>query len=682
MATGTQSQRDVEYNQTFLNATGPSTSQSAGRGIQIAESDGRLSHGLSEQRVEVTVLRAVNIPLASIKKYPLFKRKLFVTVSNPETTAKTADVRVEGQMAKWNQNMDGFLVQPFSHLTLCLYAKGSAHPDILIGTHEMPIPLASQSDIPCVLENDVREAARSTQPVTLYITVNITPPNLYNNPTSIPTEDSDDDSPAEEATIPGRIQFPVPERILPLSHHQPVETGNAMPQSREEMPPITDCPNCPVEYVGKGRREDQGVMDTLSPIAELSPFAKMAHGLLLAIPKTVLEQYQRDNNVQTLLQAIHDAFDFAHHEDTLNCIKPQSEQARILTLMLQHVCSCCDFIQSYTKDSQFWKRTLKNIGGGLEEKIRDLSDVLVKLRKAFLDQATISTEITAFQILDELEKISNQVSDAELDAKIREIPYEFNSRFSPDKGCLMGTRVAFLDFIINWVNNPASERGLVLFGQAGMGKSSIAHEVARLFNKMHRLTSSFIFLRREQSVRKAYHLFTTLARDLADRYPSFKIALGKVVKDNTALRIGTHDYDTLFESLILEPLKDLHIVGPILVVIDALDESGDTTSRIGLHAFLAKNLIRLPSNFRMVITSRPEHAIVSALVEAKSVKVKYMDDTELAAGTHGDILAFFRERLPSNQFRHYAEALAVKAEGLFQWAAVASQLILEDFLFW
>src|ERR1700755_56030 len=139
----------------------------------------------------------------------------------------------------------------------------------------------------------------------------------------------------------------------------------------------------------------------------------------------------------------------------------------------------------------------------------------------------------------------------ELDAKIREIPYGFNSRFSQDKGCLKGTRTAFLDFIINWVNDPTSERALVLFGQAGTGKSSIAHEIARLFHKMHRLTSSFIFLRREQSVRKAYHLFTTLARDLADRYLSFKIALGNVVKDNTALRlgVGTRDYDTVFESL-------------------------------------------------------------------------------------------------------------------------------------
>jgi len=50
------------------------------------------------------VLRAENVP--SIKKYPFLKRKLFVTVSNPEAMAKTADVRVEGQMVKWNQSLD------------------------------------------------------------------------------------------------------------------------------------------------------------------------------------------------------------------------------------------------------------------------------------------------------------------------------------------------------------------------------------------------------------------------------------------------------------------------------------------------------------------------------------------------------------------------------------------------
>jgi hypothetical protein len=239
----------------------------------------------------------------------------------------------------------------------------------------------------------------------------------------------------------------------------------------------------------------------------------------------------------------------------------------------------------------------------------------------------------------------------------------------------MGTRTAFLDFVINWVNDPASDRCLVLFGQAGTGKSSIAHEIARRFDTMHRLTSSFIFLRKEQS--KPYHLFTTLARDLSDRYPSFKTALGRVVKDNSSLRVGTRDYDTLFQSLILEPLKDLHIVGPIVVVIDALDESGDATGRTGLHTFLAKNLIKLPSNFRVLITSRPEDGIEPALVGAPSVRIRHMKDSELAAKTHDDIIVFLQERLPSDAFRNYGDALALKAEGLFQWAAVASRFILD-----
>jgi hypothetical protein len=137
----------------------------------------------------------------------------------------------------------------------------------------------SRADIPCVLENDVEGAARSTQPVTLYITLNITPPNLCNSPPCIPTED--DDSPAEEATVPGRIQFPAPEHLLPLSDHQPVETGNTMPQSQEEMSPGTSTKNLhradeSMKRIVPNDRSNtweraigriRWVMDTLGPIA-------------------------------------------------------------------------------------------------------------------------------------------------------------------------------------------------------------------------------------------------------------------------------------------------------------------------------------------------------------------------------------------------------------------------------
>jgi hypothetical protein len=136
-----------------------------------------------------------------------------------------------------------------------------------------------RADIPCVLENDVGEAARSTQLVTLHITVNITPPNLYISPSSIPT--NDDDSPAEQG-IPGRIQFSTPEHLLPLSHHQPVETSNSMPQSQEEMSPTSSNNLHRADEVMKQivpiDRSDtweravgriKWVLDTLGPIAEV-----------------------------------------------------------------------------------------------------------------------------------------------------------------------------------------------------------------------------------------------------------------------------------------------------------------------------------------------------------------------------------------------------------------------------
>ena len=143
----------------------------------------------------------------------------------------------------------------------------------------------SRADIPCVLENNIAEAARSTQPVTLYITIKITPPTLYNSPPSIPIPTADDASrPAGEAPVAGRIQFRTPEHPLPLSHDQPTETGNNKPQSREEAPPSTGTENPRLALYGAdeamkpiGRSNTwegvigriKWVMDTLSPIAEV-----------------------------------------------------------------------------------------------------------------------------------------------------------------------------------------------------------------------------------------------------------------------------------------------------------------------------------------------------------------------------------------------------------------------------
>lgn len=127
-----------------------------------------------------------------------------------------------------------------------------------------------------------------------------------------------------------------------------------------------------------------------------------------------------------LVKRMHDVFDFTRSEDTLKSIKPNSKQAEVLNLMLRDVCSCSDFIQSYTKDSQFCTsssptslansnmqfsvmRMLKNVGNGVENKFQELSTALDTHRRAFLDHAVVTTEITAFQILNDVGHISDKV---------------------------------------------------------------------------------------------------------------------------------------------------------------------------------------------------------------------------------------------------------------------------------
>ena len=93
------------------------------------------------------------------------KREYFVTIAYQATkkrSMKTKGVQIEGQMAVWNQTLDALwdfplfdrsfllkvpisFVQPSSHLTLCLLAKRLTQSDLLIGTHEMTIPIKSES---------------------------------------------------------------------------------------------------------------------------------------------------------------------------------------------------------------------------------------------------------------------------------------------------------------------------------------------------------------------------------------------------------------------------------------------------------------------------------------------------------------------------------------------------------
>ena len=337
--------------------------------------------------------------------------------------------------------------------------------------------------------------------------------------------------------------------------------------------------------------------------------------------------------------------------------------------------------------------------------VENYRDTLKKLREDFLSHVIVSVEETVIRTLAAVESISQDVKElgvcclitpntitfnsnlTDLDMKLQQLPCGIGTRFNPEKGCLPETRVKFLDAISDWVNDLdlSSPKVMILFGQAGTGKSFIANEVARRFHNVQRLTTSYCFVRGKPSSREPHRFFTTLARNLCTSYPAFKASLSTVIKKNPDI-LTAEDFTTLFRSLILEPLRDLQFVSPIVIVIDALDESEDASSggphtgddRVPFHTFLGQHLLDLPSAFRILMTTRPEAQILAAFPPSSHSRHMRMDDPELSGGVDDDILAYLRTKLQVGRAivgEDSLRELAKKAEHLFQWASVASHYI-------
>ncbi|KAF7975358.1 hypothetical protein HWV62_9675 [Athelia sp. TMB] len=76
---------------------------------------------------------------------------------------------------------------------------------------------------------------------------------------------------------------------------------------------------------------------------------------------------------------------------------------------------------------------------------------------------------------------------------------------------------------------------------------------------------------------------------------------------------------TVLSSVYKSRLAAEHIEGPIIIVMDALDKCGDVSSRQKLLDLLSNDFSKLPPQFRILITSRPEHDIKCALASCSHI---------------------------------------------------------------
>ncbi|KIL56156.1 hypothetical protein M378DRAFT_89741, partial [Amanita muscaria Koide BX008] len=249
------------------------------------------------------------------------------------------------------------------------------------------------------------------------------------------------------------------------------------------------------------------------------------------------------------------------------------------------------------------------------------------------------------------------------------------------KACLDGTREEILHETIDWIDDtdPNAPRIIWLSGSAGTGKSAIAHTIARIMKDSGALGSCFCF--EKGDIKRYAKLFPTISCDLASRDLRLKHVLASMIARDRSLGT-TADVTQQWENLIKEPLSvtSEDTIGRIVIVIDALDESGDPQTRKRILSLLTKQAGDLPNNIRILLTSRPLPDIRKAFDGIPHVKRKSMDDIPLSL-TERDIQSYISNQLSDADYSFSADEiakLAKKSDGLFEWARLACNRIMSD----
>ena len=259
-------------------------------------------------------------------------------------------------------------------------------------------------------------------------------------------------------------------------------------------------------------------------------------------------------------------------------------------------------------------------------------------------------------------------------------------QWDPDRACLDGTRQQLLGDIIEWAHNPESERIMWLSGGAGTGKSSVANSVAQRLDSVGRLGASFRFDRAFATPDTPGQLFGNLCHQLALFDDQLRTGILSAVRKHGSG--GAMSLRQQARTLLVEPTLGCGLIGPVVIMIDALDESGidegqSKATRRSLVNAIVHELPSFPDYIKVLITSRDEGSILQLMPECPSCLCKRMADAE---DTEKDILSYIHRRMGQIKKRRpdplqewpgeTKEAeLAMYADGLFIWADVACKFL-------
>ncbi|XP_046848906.1 uncharacterized protein LOC124442449 isoform X2 [Xenia sp. Carnegie-2017] len=181
-----------------------------------------------------------------------------------------------------------------------------------------------------------------------------------------------------------------------------------------------------------------------------------------------------------------------------------------------------------------------------------------------------------------------------------------------------GTRQWLFEKLNAWFNEKYEDASNVMVWIAGpgVGKSVFSAEVCRRYSEKKKLAACHFCKYNRSDYRDPRMLVESLASTMCDTISGFNSKLNEALKRNHS-KASIAD---AFLVLLNNPLHSLKDHEPMLLVIDALDES-QVNGKSELLELIAEEFGQLPKWIKIFITSRPELPLQKQLKEMNHMKI-------------------------------------------------------------
>ena len=295
---------------------------------------------------------------------------------------------------------------------------------------------------------------------------------------------------------------------------------------------------------------------------------------------------------------------------------------------------------------EIYKQKLKEWKERDDERISKLNDIEGEVDNVKKRVKRVEKKIVKLQ--------TENVKSSEID-KLAKFTFkgkrkELSEKFQDD------TRKWFFDDFKKWLNDNGS-RVMILTAGPGVGKSVLCAKICELYEESRQLAACHFCDFQTSDYRDPHRILQSLASQMCDNVDGFRDKLAETLSREHS----RHSLSDTFRVLLNDPLHALDRTQPMLIVVDALDES-KTPIKSEFLDLISDQFSQLPEWIKIFISSRPELQVRGKLEHLNPVEIRPDD-----AKHNLDLKQFLECYFPSVS-KSTIESLVSTCKGSFLYA--------------